>query len=62
MAKVRITQIKSGIGRTQRQRGTLRALGLKRINDAVVQENTADIAGMIRTVSHLVRVEDAVDK
>jgi large subunit ribosomal protein L30 len=58
MARLKITQIKSGIGYKQNQRETLRSLGLKRINDAVVKEDRPEIRGMIQTVTHLVRVEE----
>ena len=58
MARLKITQIKSGIGYKQNQRETLRSLGLKRINDAVVKEDRPEIRGMIHTVTHLVQVEE----
>jgi len=58
MAKLKITQVKSLIGRRQKQRGTIRALGLKRINDTVEQADTPVIRGMINKVSHLVKVEE----
>jgi large subunit ribosomal protein L30 len=58
MAQLRITQVKSGIGRKQNQRETLRTLGLKRIHDSVVQEDRPEIRGMVATVPHLVRVEE----
>jgi large subunit ribosomal protein L30 len=58
MAQLKITQIKSGIGRKQNQRQTLRTLGLKRIHDSVVQEDRPEIRGMVATVPHLVRVEE----
>ncbi len=58
MAKLKITQVKSLIGRRQKQRGTIRALGLKRINDSVEQADTPVIRGMINKVSHLVEVEE----
>ena len=58
MAQLKITQVKSGIGRKQNQRQTLRSLGLKRINDSVVQEDRPEIRGMVATVPHLVRVEE----
>ncbi len=58
MAKLKITQIKSLIGRREKQRGTVRALGLKRINDSVEQADTPVIRGMINKVSHLVEVEE----
>jgi large subunit ribosomal protein L30 len=58
MARLKVTQIRSGIGRKPNQRATLRSLGLKRINDAVVKEDRPEIRGMIFTVSHLVQVEE----
>ncbi len=58
MSKVRITQIKSVIDRPERQKLTIKALGLGKINRSVEQENTDAIAGMIRKVSHLVIVEE----
>ena len=59
MAKVRITQVRSQIGQSQRHRGTLRALGLTKIGRSVEQEDTAVLQGMLRKVSHLVKVEEA---
>ena len=58
MAQMRVTQVKSGIGRKKNQRETLRSLGLKRIHDSVVQEDRPEIRGMVATVPHLVRVEE----
>ena len=58
MAQLKITQVKSGIGRKQNQRDTLRSLGLKRIHDSVVQEDRPEIRGMVATVPHLVTVEE----
>jgi large subunit ribosomal protein L30 len=58
MAKLRITQIKSGIGYQQNQRDTLRSLGLKRMHDTVVKEDRPEIRGMVATVPHLVTVEE----
>jgi large subunit ribosomal protein L30 len=58
MAQLKITQVRSGIGRKQNQRDTLRSLGLKRIHDSVVQEDRPEIRGMVATVPHLVRVEE----
>ncbi|MFC6194520.1 50S ribosomal protein L30 [Dyadobacter subterraneus] len=58
MSKVRITQVKSVIDRPERQKLTIKALGLGKINRSVEQENTDAIAGMIRKVSHLVTVEE----
>lgn len=58
MAKIRITQIKSVIDRSERQKRTIQALGLKRINHSVEVEATASIIGMVRKVNHLVAVEE----
>ena len=58
MPRLKVTQTRSLIGSKQNQRETLRSLGLKRINDAVVKEDRPEIRGMIRTVTHLVRVEE----
>jgi large subunit ribosomal protein L30 len=58
MPRLKVTQTRSVIGQKQNQRETLRSLGLKRINDAVVKEDRPEIRGMIQTVTHLVRVEE----
>jgi large subunit ribosomal protein L30 len=58
MARLKVTQVRSGIGRKRNQRESLRSLGLKRIHDVVVQEDRPEIRGMIFTVSHLVTVEE----
>ena len=58
MPRLKVTQVRSGIGSKQNQRDTLRSLGLKRINDVVVKEDRPEIRGMIHTVTHLVRVEE----
>ena len=58
MAQLKVTQIRSAIGTKPNQRQTLRSLGLKRIHDSVVQEDRPEIRGMIRTVTHLVAVEE----
>lgn len=55
--KLRITWVKSSIGYSQRQKGTIRALGLRRLGDVVEQADTLAIRGMVNKVSHLVRVE-----
>ena len=55
---LRVTQIKSKIGGTQVQRDTLRSLGLKRIGDVVVKADRPEFRGMIKTVRHLVTVEE----
>ncbi|WP_256012912.1 50S ribosomal protein L30 [Desertivirga xinjiangensis] len=57
MAKIRITQIKSVIDRSERQKRTVQALGLKKINHTVEVEATPAIIGMVRKVNHLVAVE-----
>lgn len=57
MARVKITQVKSAIDRPVRQKRTLEALGLRKINASVEHEATDAIKGMIAKVSHLVRVE-----
>jgi large subunit ribosomal protein L30 len=59
MPKLRITQIRSQIGQSQRHRGTLRALGLGKIGRSAEHEESPQVAGMLRKVRHLVRVEDA---
>jgi large subunit ribosomal protein L30 len=57
MAKVRVTQVRSQIGQTQRHRGTLRALGLGKIGRSAEHEEGPVLAGMLRKVNHLVKVE-----
>ena len=59
---VRITQIRSEIGTQPRHRGSLRALGLGRIGKSVVREESPELAGMIRMVNNLVRVEEVGDE
>ena len=59
MAKVRVTQVRSQIGHTERHRGTLRALGLGRIGSSAEHEESPTLAGMLRKVRHLVKVEEA---
>ncbi|MEX5717197.1 50S ribosomal protein L30 [Geodermatophilus maliterrae] len=58
MAQLKVTQVRSAIGTKPNQRQTLRSLGLKRINDTVVQEDRPEIRGMVATVTHLVAVEE----
>jgi large subunit ribosomal protein L30 len=55
---IEITQVRSGIGRIEKQRRTLRALGIKRHQQSVVQQDTPQIRGMIKQVSHLVSVRE----
>jgi large subunit ribosomal protein L30 len=57
MAKVRITQVRSQIGETQKHRGTLRALGLGKIGRTAEHDDGPVLAGMLRKVRHLVRVD-----
>ncbi len=59
MAKLHITWIKSGIGYKRDQRKTLKALGFRRLNQCVVQEDCNSVRGMINKVKHLVKVEEA---
>jgi large subunit ribosomal protein L30 len=56
--KIKITLVRSPIGYSKRQKGTIRALGLKRINHTVEHDDTPVIRGMITKVSHLVVVDE----
>ncbi len=56
--KIKITQVKSGIDRSERQKQTLIALGLKKMNATKEVEATPQILGMVAKVSHLVKVEE----
>ncbi|MBO8136867.1 MAG: 50S ribosomal protein L30 [Desulfotomaculum sp.] len=58
MAKLKITLVKSPIGRSEKQRITVRTLGLKKLNSSVIHEDTPQIRGMIEKVSHMVKVEE----
>lgn len=58
MTKLKITQIRSQIGETQKHRGTLRALGLGKIGRTVEHEDSRETLGMLRKVRHLVKVEE----
>jgi large subunit ribosomal protein L30 len=58
MPRLKVTQVRSGIGGKRNQRETLRSLGLKRLHDVVVKEDRPEIRGMIETVTHLVAVEE----
>ncbi len=57
MPKVKLTQVRSLIGATQRQKDTVKALGLRKINHSVEKETSPQVDGMIRKVSHLLKVE-----
>lgn len=57
--KLKITLVRSTIDRTEKQKATVRGLGLRKLNQVVVREDTRAIRGMIRKVQHLVEVEPA---
>ena len=59
MAKIKITQIKSAIDRPKKQKDTLKALGLKKLQRPVEKEETPQITGMLKKVAHLIKVEKA---
>ena len=59
MKTLKITQTRSTIGQSEKHRGTMRALGLTRIGRTVEHKESPALAGMLRKVGHLVRVEDA---
>ncbi|PRX43955.1 large subunit ribosomal protein L30 [Prauserella shujinwangii] len=58
MAQLKVTQIKSTIGTKQNHRDSLRTLGLRKIRQSVVREDTPQVRGLIHTVRHLVAVEE----
>jgi len=58
MAKIKVTQVKSQIGSTKRQKLTLEALGIKKLNVSIEKEATPQVMGMVNKVKHLVRVEE----
>jgi len=58
VAKLRITWIKSGIGYAEVQKRTLKALGLNRLNQTVIHNDSASIRGMINKVRHLIKLEE----
>jgi large subunit ribosomal protein L30 len=59
MAKIKITQVKSVIDRPQRQKDTVRALGLRKINHTIEKEVSPQVMGMVEKVKHLIKVEEA---
>ena len=59
MAKVKVTQVRSQIGQSEKHRGTLRALGLGRIGKTAEHEQSPQLAGAIRKVRHLVKIEES---
>jgi len=62
MTKLHITWVKSGIGYSQEQKRTLKALGFHRLNQSVTHNDSASIRGMINKVRHLVKVEEKADE
>lgn len=58
MKKIKITKVKSVIDRPERQKRTIEALGLRKLNSTVEVEATPQILGMVKKVSHLVKVEE----
>jgi large subunit ribosomal protein L30 len=58
MAKIKITQVISRIGSTERQRKNLDALGIKKLNHSAIHEDSPIILGMVEKVKHLVKVEE----
>lgn len=58
MSKIKVTQVKSAIDRPERQKRTLTALGLRKMNASIEVEATPQILGMVQTVNHLVKVEE----
>jgi large subunit ribosomal protein L30 len=58
MAKIRITQVKSKNGKPERQKRTIEALGIHKLNHSVIHEATPQILGMVVKVRHLVKVEN----
>jgi len=57
MAKIKITLVKSVIGYNQKQRETVKSLGLRKMNSFAIQNDTPDILGKVQSVAHLVKVE-----
>lgn len=59
MKKIKVTQVKSTIKRSQRQKDTITCLGLGKINKTAIHEATPQILGMVGKVKHLITVEEA---
>ena len=57
MVKIKVTQIRSGIGSTKRQKKTLEALGIRKMNNTIEVKSSPQVLGMINKVRHLLRVE-----
>jgi large subunit ribosomal protein L30 len=62
MADVKITQVKSAIGQSPRHRGALRTLGLRKIGGSTVRPESDSLAGQLRLINHLIRVEPVDEK
>ena len=58
MTSLKVRQVRSGVGGKQNQRDTLRTLGLRRIGDESIRQDRPEVRGMIKTVAHLVTVEE----
>ncbi|KEI45202.1 50S ribosomal protein L30 [Saccharopolyspora rectivirgula] len=58
MAQLKITQVRGLVGTRQKQRDTMRSLGLRKIRQSVIRPDDPNVRGMIKTVSHLVTVEE----
>lgn len=56
--RLKVVQIRSGIGGTESQRATLRTLGLRHVGDCAVREDRPEVRGMLRTVMHLITFEE----
>ena len=59
MGKIKLTQVRSVIDRPKRQKDTMKALGLTRMNKSVIKEVNPQIMGMVNKVKHLITIEDA---
>ena len=59
---LRITLVKSAIGYTEKHKATVRALGLRRMHQSVVHQDSPSLQGMLRKINHLVKVEEQVEK
>ena len=58
MSSLKVRQVRSSVGGKQNQRDTLRTLGLRKIGDETIREDRPEVRGMIKTVAHLVTVEE----
>ncbi len=59
MSKIKLTQVRSIIDRPKKQKDTMKALGLRKMNQTVVKESSPQVLGMVNKVKHLLKVEDA---